>query len=171
MRLENSKTPRLNRPIYGFTLIELLVVISIIGILATLIMANFNAARERARDAQRKADLRNIQTALRVYYNDTRRYPCEETSGTPSRIRACDANAACGSVAICAWNAAWAVGTRTYMRSLPGDPSPSRSYRYDQVNNDDYTLAACLENASDEDCAGNAAWCAAGTGCIYQVRP
>jgi len=34
----------------AFTLIELLVVISIIAILATLLIANFNATRNRARE-------------------------------------------------------------------------------------------------------------------------
>ena len=59
----------------GFTLIELLVVISLIGVLTTLVLANLNAARERGRDAQRKADLRNIQTALRLFYNDQGGFP------------------------------------------------------------------------------------------------
>jgi prepilin-type N-terminal cleavage/methylation domain-containing protein len=54
----------------GFTLIELLVVISIIGVLATLIMANFNSARERARDAQRKSDLKQFQTSLENFANN-----------------------------------------------------------------------------------------------------
>jgi len=95
--------------IFAFTLIELLVVISIIGLLATLLVANFNAARARARDAQRKSDVRNIQTALRLYYNDTKRYPCEETPGTPSRIRACSVNANCGAVNVCSWDGSWAI--------------------------------------------------------------
>src|SRR3989304_7436700 len=157
----------------GFTLIELLVVISIIGLLATLLVANFNAARARARDAQRKSDLRQIQTALRLYYNDTKRYPCEETGGTPGRIRACSINVNCTQVGVCSWDGNWLISPTIYMTILPGDPSaPDRpQYRYDQVNNDSYTLEACLENESDDGCQGNASWCAAGTGCIYRVQP
>jgi len=154
----------------AFTLIELLVVISIIGILATLLVANFNAVRARARDAQRKSDVRNIQTALRLYYNDTKRYPCEDT--TTLQIRACSINANCGAVNVCAWDGTWLIGSITYMTILPGDPSDGRPpYQYNQIDNDNYTLEACLENESDDDCQGNASWCAAGTGCIYRVQP
>ena len=48
-------------------MVELLVVISIIGILATLVLANYNAARSRARDTQRKSDLKQYQTAIENY--------------------------------------------------------------------------------------------------------
>ena len=53
----------------GFTLIELLVVISVIGILASLVLTSFMSAQKQARDAQRKSDLRQFQTALEVYAN------------------------------------------------------------------------------------------------------
>jgi len=164
----------------GFTLIELLVVISIIGILATLMVANYNAARARARDAQRKSDLRNIQTALRIYYNDTKRYPCEDATGgftnpnDPGDIRACNPdNSACASVGSCAWNGTWVLGGRTYMSKLPGDPSPDRTYEYDQIDNDNYTLKVCLENPSDDKCSATAeAWCNTTlSGCVYVVQP
>ena len=59
----------------GFTLIELLVVISIIGILAALLIANMVGIRERARDSAIKTNLGQLQTALRLYYNDLQRFP------------------------------------------------------------------------------------------------
>ena len=53
----------------GFTLIELLVVIAIIGLLSTVVLAGLNTARERARDARKRADFRQISTALTLYYD------------------------------------------------------------------------------------------------------
>jgi len=115
----------------GFTLIELLVVISIIGILATLVAANLNSARSRARDAERKSDLKNIQTALRLYYNDNGSYPT--ASYIDSR-----------------WGGVWSAGSTVYMSTLPQDPLTSQTYKYVLgADTDSYTLSACLENASD----------------------
>ena len=59
----------------GFTLIELLVVIAIIGLLSTMSVLALNSARARARDAKRIADIKQIQTALEMYYNDNNTYP------------------------------------------------------------------------------------------------
>jgi len=54
----------------GFTLIELLVVIAVIGVLSSVIFVSLGPARKRSRDAKRKADLRQINTAMEVCYND-----------------------------------------------------------------------------------------------------
>jgi prepilin-type N-terminal cleavage/methylation domain-containing protein len=59
----------------GFTLIELLVVIAIIGILATLAVVALQQARKNARDAKRIADVRQMQTALELFFNDNQYYP------------------------------------------------------------------------------------------------
>jgi general secretion pathway protein G len=138
----------------GFTLIELLVVISLIGILSTLVVANMNSARERARDAQRKSDLRNIQTGLRLYYNDENDYPA--TAGMP-------------------WGSAWTgSGGTTYMNILPMDPlSPTQDYVYSYTSatdNEVYTLYACLENKSDDKCVLDATACPTSS-CKYLVQP
>lgn len=75
----------------GFTLIELLVVISIIGLLSSITLASLNSAREKARNARRLADMRQVQTALDFYYDAFGSYPNSDyqgnggwdTSGTP----------------------------------------------------------------------------------------
>ncbi len=54
----------------AFTLIELLVVISIIGILAGVVIASLNSARDRGRIAAIKSNLRNAVSQAHVYYLD-----------------------------------------------------------------------------------------------------
>lgn len=54
----------------GFTLIELLVVIAVIGLLSTIVMVSLNKARAKARDAKRKTDLKQLQTAVEMYINE-----------------------------------------------------------------------------------------------------
>ncbi len=60
----NSKSTR------GFTLIELLVVIAIIGILASVVLASLNSARDKGADAAVKANLANIRAQAQLYYED-----------------------------------------------------------------------------------------------------
>jgi len=60
---------------YGFTLIELLVVISIIGFLVTAAVYSFNKARMQARDVKRMVDMSQIETALKIYYQDKNSFP------------------------------------------------------------------------------------------------
>ncbi len=59
----------------GFTLIELLVVIAIIGILSSVVLSSLNSARAKARDAQRISTVRQIKTALELYYDTNSTYP------------------------------------------------------------------------------------------------
>ena len=147
----------------GFTLIELLVVIALIGILSTLILANLNSARERSRDVQRKSDLRNIQTALRLYYNDVGGFPASNSSYS---ILGCGS----GGTSACSWGSAWIKGTTTYMNILPSDPLISQSYRYTRTDSETYTIEACLENKSDDKgvVTTDTTWCSSGW--KYQVK-
>lgn len=64
-----------NKKHRGFTLIELLVVIAIIGLLSTVIMVSLNNARAKARDVRRIEDLKQLQTAVEMYYDTNKEYP------------------------------------------------------------------------------------------------
>jgi len=66
----------------GFTLIELLVVIAIIGILSSIVVASLSGAKGSGRDAKRISDIKNIQLALALYYNDNLKYPPTLTDAT-----------------------------------------------------------------------------------------
>lgn len=59
----------------GFTLIELLVVISIIGLLASVVLVSLNSARAKGRNVKRLADMKQLQTALDLYYDKNNKYP------------------------------------------------------------------------------------------------
>ncbi len=54
----------------GFTLIELLVVIAIIGILASVVLASLNSARNKGAAAAVKAGMANSRAQAELYYDD-----------------------------------------------------------------------------------------------------
>lgn len=57
----------------GFTLIELLVVIAIIGILASVVLASLNTARDKGTDAANKSNLNNMRAQAELFYDDNDR--------------------------------------------------------------------------------------------------
>lgn len=66
----------------GFTLIELLIVLAIVSLLASVILASLSTARRSARDAERISELREMQTALELYYSDHQEYPDGDGEGS-----------------------------------------------------------------------------------------
>jgi prepilin-type N-terminal cleavage/methylation domain-containing protein len=130
---------------HGFTLIELLIVISIIGILSGFLFVNFAGVRERGRDTTRKNDLRQLKTALRLYYNDYQTYPTHTVPGFA--IRGCGPEGDQG----CSWGTPFTANNTNYMQ-LPMDPLnvDYYTYRYFQTNSGEgFQMCVALENASD----------------------
>ncbi len=151
----------------GFTLIELLIVVAIIGILSTLLMVNFIGIRQRARDAQRKTNLSQLQTALEAYRSDIGFYPKQKSvdplNDYPDRPPPTND---CGT--------AFSKNTATYMQSMPCDPLTSLPYTYTLTlqsgNGVSYTLMACLENKNDSQLSPTPTPCAGGSTWQYTVK-
>ena len=105
----------------GFTLIELLVVIAIIALLSTLSVVALNSARVKARDTRRVSDIKQIRTALEMYFDAKLEYPPSNNDLGGSTARCLSATSAFS--ASCA-------GT-IFMQSVPKDPqNPTKKYAY-----------------------------------------
>lgn len=101
----------------GFTLVELLIVIAIIGILSAVVMSSLNAARMKARDAQRIASIQEVQKALENYYLENGVYP-GSTIGSYAKSTDTPNGGACG------YNNNWCnleTLLAPYIRTLPRD--------------------------------------------------
>ena len=132
----------------AFTLIELLVVIVIIGVLATLATVAVSSARGRARDAKRVSDLKQISTALEMYYADYFSYPNLITPG--QALTSPD-------------------GSKTYMSKVPNNPTPwaedactsGSDYVYNPVGGltdpPSYNISGCLAKGTGSLAAGEVA--------------
>ncbi len=119
----------------GFTLVETLLAVTIIAVLGTILLSNFNPLEQikKSNDAKRKASLNQLQRALESYYSDYGKYPASSPD-YKLYINATTLN----------WGSRWSP----YMDTLPADPMASRTYIYYSPlssNGQTYYLYANLE--------------------------
>lgn len=129
----------------GFTLIELLIVIAIIGILASVVLASLNTAREKARDIQRIANVNQIANAIALYQDDNGGVPpgedgVEYVNGNPN----------------------WIPGLAPkYISSVPSDPidTETHKFHYSRKGNDYEVISFLEQNGSDAACGDGGSSC------------
>ncbi|OGL87724.1 hypothetical protein A3I42_03380 [Candidatus Uhrbacteria bacterium RIFCSPLOWO2_02_FULL_49_11] len=125
----------------GFTLIELLVVIAIIGLLATLAVVALNNARAKSRDAKRVSDIKQVQTALELYYSDQNGYPVMGQTGVLGVGLQCLGTGAFGVLGGTACGGA-------YMGLIPSNPTPNgMAYTYGGASSS-YTITFSIESGT-----------------------
>lgn len=115
----------------GFTLIELLVSMGIIAVLSGMAVFNFNQARMRARDVQRKSDLGQLQKVLELYKNDNKgKYPLK----TPTND----------------FQTEFLIPDYSKTKFIDPQGVAWDTYLYQpNAGLNSYTITACLENTSD----------------------
>lgn len=127
----------------GFTLIELLVVIAIIIILAGILFVRYSAVQRKARDSKRKADIKEIQTALEMYADDHDGLVFNTGGGNPLD------NSDVVSVAL--------TGGK-YISRIPEDPRGAdwdmQYYNYNSQDGKLYSILAKLENENEQETEG-----------------
>lgn len=125
----------------GFTLIELLVVIAIIALLSTLSVVALNSARAKSRDARRQSDIKQMRTALEMYFDQNLQYPSLGATTTLGL-----------SSTTCLTSNGWTTtagcssGT-VYMQKVPKDPQDSKKYVYG-VGTATYTITYMLDDGT-----------------------
>lgn len=128
----------------GFTLIELLVVIAIIGLLSTLAVVALGSARQKANDAKRLSDIKQVQTALELYYTDNSAYPTGTAVDLGDTAAACLNSANGFTTASCA---------NPYMGLVPKGPVAGEFYSYTGTTST-YTITATLQSGAGGFVAG-----------------
>ena len=127
----------------GFTLIELLVVIAIIALLSTLSVVALNSARVKSRDARRLSDIKQIRTALEMYFDNNQLYPSGSAVSLGSGSYAC--------LNVNGWTASTTCTSTVYMQKVPTDPKNATPALYTYTQNGSgasYTISYILEGPS-----------------------
>ncbi len=118
----------------GFTIVELLIVIVIIGILAALVFVQFNNTQSKARDAERKADLRQLAGKLAEANAEDGSYPLGDVTSLCTTLEGVPADTC---------EDPQASGAYTYTPQVVGTPTTTCTVAGDCTG---YTLTATLEN-------------------------
>lgn len=119
----------------GFTLIELMVAIAIVAIISSIGYISYASAQVTGRDSRRKQDLRSIASALEIYKQQIRHYPCSSgwQVSTDDTSTYWLKNVVITGDTICT-GAASEVFDTNYIKNLPIDPSSNSSTANDIIS-------------------------------------
>lgn len=99
----------------GFTIVELLIVIVVIGILAAITIVAFNGVQTKARDSERAAEVKSLQTALEMYKAENDVYPLHAGGSDNSGYQMI---------------ALESLLVPKYLAALPREPNSTATYQY-----------------------------------------
>ncbi|HTK04186.1 MAG TPA: prepilin-type N-terminal cleavage/methylation domain-containing protein [Candidatus Eisenbacteria bacterium] len=129
----------------GFTLPELLVVISIIGMISTIGVVSYSSVRASARDVKRASDMKQLQTAIELFFENNNFYPGDGKAGSEGVILGTETTKTLSDSGFTP-----SLKGTPYMVAVPRNPEPFGSpYVYRSLNADgtDCNTATCASYA------------------------
>lgn len=154
----------------GFTLIELMVAVAIVAILSSVGFVTFSNSQKVGRDGKRKADLLSIATALELYNQQYKRYPCTNASETQNSTTTAGGLWIVNRFAVSNCGVAGDLFNNNFINAMPNDPSRNTAaiatggYFYSSsvapgtcaaTTGRYYVLYTLLENSADKDTLTN----------------
>ena len=134
-----------------FTKKEIIGLLSIVVVLSVSMLFNFSISERKARDSQRKQDVRDIANAIESYKNDFGSYPASDNG----KIVACDTgkkdSLGFAILRACNWGEDSLADANDpkrakYMERIPVDPKNSQGISYNYVTDGRFfQLYASLE--------------------------
>lgn len=113
----------------GFTLVEALMVLFIVSMLAAITLVSLDRSRDKARDAQRKNDMTQVQNGLELYFSTHDQYPAENV---------CDSSlGSCGTACPCS-DTQWDDTNPAYIASKFKAEDIAQELMVDPVNDSTY---------------------------------
>lgn len=115
-------------------LIEILIIIVSIGILSVITYGQFDLAKAKSRDLQRRSDLHEFSKIIKLYYGDYKKLPDEELINS-------------------LWGKSFIDNGYTYVDSVPKEKNGNKEYCY-QPGEDgvSFKMSAEFENKKDPEC-------------------
>jgi len=129
----------------GFSLTELVLTMGIVSLTAGLASAKMNDVLPSARDAQRLANIHQVQTALNLFYADHGQYPLVKEKELSQKN----------------WQEMGKMlvsnDLRTYMPEVPNDPLNNEKYNF-KYQSDGQTFKISFETEDQNDESPRVAW-------------
>lgn len=120
--------------------LEIVIVIIVVGILGLITWSQFDLAKKKSRDVERKSELHELSKAIKLYYADYNKLPDEELINN-------------------LFGKEWKDGNYIYMKQIPNETYTDQEYCYKKYENNIFGLLANLENKKDIDCFGKSIEC------------
>ena len=120
--------------------LEIIIVLVVVGILGWITWSQFDLAKKKSRDVERKSELHEVSKVIKLYYADYGKLPDEKLINN-------------------LWGKEWKDGGYVYMKMVPKEDYINDEYCYKKDDEQTFSLLVNLENKRDVDCFGKSIDC------------